>query len=123
VGEIVKSLVAVCDDTPVLALVPGDRRATWAKVRGGRRRVGRTDRALRARVTQLTGFAPGAVAPFGLSGIERVLIDRVLLARDELLGRRGRPGTWRPPDARARPFDARRARGSRRRGLATPASN
>ncbi len=82
-GEIVKSLVAVCDDTPVLALVPGDRRADTDKVA---RAVGASEgRIAHAReVTALTGFAPGAVAPFGLHGIERVVIDRVLLARDEL---------------------------------------
>jgi prolyl-tRNA editing enzyme YbaK/EbsC (Cys-tRNA(Pro) deacylase) len=83
VSEIVKSLVAVCDDTPVLALVPGDRRADTGKIA---RAVGASaGRIAHAReVTALTGFAPGAVAPFGLTGIERVVIDRVLLACDEL---------------------------------------
>ena len=66
-GEIVKSLVAVCDDTAVLALVPGDRRADTGKVA---RAVGAsTGRIAHAReVTALTGFSPGAVAPFGLRG-------------------------------------------------------
>ena len=82
-GEIVKSLVAVCDDKPVLALVPGDRRADTGKVA---RAVGASSgRIAHAReVAALTGFAPGAVAPFALPGIERVVIDRVLLAQDEL---------------------------------------
>ena len=35
-------------------------------------------------VPVLTGFAPGAVAPFPLQRVERALIDRVLLAEDEL---------------------------------------
>ena len=83
VGEIVKSLVAVCDDKPVLALVPGDRRVDTDKIA---RAVGASSgRIAHAReVTAFTGFAPGAVAPFGLPGIERVVIDRVLLAQDEL---------------------------------------
>ena len=38
--QIVKSLVFICGDRPVLALVPGDRRADPAKVGGRRRRDG-----------------------------------------------------------------------------------
>jgi prolyl-tRNA editing enzyme YbaK/EbsC (Cys-tRNA(Pro) deacylase) len=83
VGEIVKSLIVVCDDRPVLALVPGDRRADTAKIA---RAVGATSaRVAHAReVPSLTGFAPGAVAPFPLEHVDRALIDRVLLAHDEL---------------------------------------
>ncbi len=83
VGEIVKSLVVLCDDRPVVALVPGDRRGDMSK-------IARAAGATRSRVAQarevpaLTGFAPGAVAPFPLERIERVLIERVLLARDEV---------------------------------------
>ena len=32
----------------------------------------------------LTGFAPGAVAPFPLARIERTLIDQALLAQEQL---------------------------------------
>jgi prolyl-tRNA editing enzyme YbaK/EbsC (Cys-tRNA(Pro) deacylase) len=83
VGEIVKSLVVLCDDLPVLALVPGDRRGDTDKIA---RAVGRTHgRVARSReVLALTGFAPGAVAPFPLQGIDRAVIERTLLAHDEV---------------------------------------
>jgi prolyl-tRNA editing enzyme YbaK/EbsC (Cys-tRNA(Pro) deacylase) len=83
IGEIVKSLVVLCDERPVVALVPGDRRGDMTKIA---RAAGATHgRVAYAReVPALTGFAPGAVAPFPLERIDRVLIDRVLLVRDEL---------------------------------------
>ena len=83
VAEIVKSLILLCDERPVLALVPGDRRADTEKIA---RAVG----AAKARVAHarevpvLTGFAPGAVAPFPLARVERALIDSVLLVQEEL---------------------------------------
>ena len=43
--QIVKSLVFICDERPVLALVPGDRRADPAKVGDAARRSGRARRA------------------------------------------------------------------------------
>ena len=83
VSEIVKSLVVLCDDRPVLALVPGDRRGDTEKIAvaagAAKARV-----ASAREVPELTGFAPGAVAPFPLRGVERTLIDRVLLTQDEL---------------------------------------
>jgi Cys-tRNA(Pro) deacylase len=76
--QIVKSLLFDCDGQPVLVLVPGDRRADArriAAVIGARRaRV-----AGPAQVEEATGFAPGAVSPFGLRRVERVLLDRSLL--------------------------------------------
>ncbi len=78
-GAIVKSLVFDCDGRSVLVLVPGSRRADAAK-------VARAAGAARARVAgseqvrAATGFEPGGVAPFPLRDVERVLIDRLLLA-------------------------------------------
>jgi prolyl-tRNA editing enzyme YbaK/EbsC (Cys-tRNA(Pro) deacylase) len=76
--RIVKSLLFDCDGRPVLVLVPGDRRADPQKVAtltGARRaRV-----AGAAAVEDATGFAPGAVAPFPLRRVDRVLIERSLL--------------------------------------------
>ena len=76
--QIVKSLLFDCDGRAVLVLVPGDRRADGLKVAAltGSRRAriaGPTE------VEEATGFAPGAVAPFSLRRVERVLIDRSLL--------------------------------------------
>lgn len=76
--QIVKSLVFVCDGRPVLALVPGHRRADAVKVSaaaGARQaRVARPEE-----VVEATGFEPGAVAPFPVPRISRVLMDRGFL--------------------------------------------
>jgi Cys-tRNA(Pro) deacylase len=76
--QIVKSLVVICDDEPVLVLVPGDRRGDTRKVAravGARRaRIARPDE-----VVAITGFEPGAVAPFPQPRIRRVLVDGTLL--------------------------------------------
>jgi len=76
--QIVKSLVLVCGDEPVVALVPGDRRGDPEKVA---RAVGAASaRVASAReVETTTGFAPGAVAPFPLPKVETVLMERSLL--------------------------------------------
>jgi prolyl-tRNA editing enzyme YbaK/EbsC (Cys-tRNA(Pro) deacylase) len=76
--QIVKSLVLICDGKPVVALVPGDRRGDLAKVA----RAAGTEKARVAKadeVTDATGFAPGAVAPFPLPRVEAVFMERTLL--------------------------------------------
>ena len=80
-GQIVKSLVFVCGERPVVALVPGDRRADLRKIA----RAAGSDSAGVASaevVEAATGFPPGAVAPFPLVGVERVLVDPTLLGHD-----------------------------------------
>jgi len=78
-GQIVKSLVFDCDGRPVLVLVPGDRRAD-------KRKVAAAAGCLAARIAgpeqvrEATGFEPGAVAPFPVPQVERVFVDRSLLA-------------------------------------------
>jgi prolyl-tRNA editing enzyme YbaK/EbsC (Cys-tRNA(Pro) deacylase) len=77
-GQIVKSLVFDCDGAAVVVLVPGDTRASSRKVRGivgcKRARIAGAEY-----VEQATGFTPGAVAPFPLPRVSRVLVDRLLL--------------------------------------------
>lgn len=82
-GQIVKTLVFVCDGSPVAVLVPGDRRADGAKVA---RAVGATSArvATRDEVLAATGFPPGAVAPFPLPRIETILLEQTLLAEDQV---------------------------------------
>ncbi len=79
--QIVKSLVFDCDGRPAVALVPGDRRADKAKVAAAagseRARIAGPDEVERA-----TGFPPGAVAPFPLPKVDRILIDRSLLVHE-----------------------------------------
>jgi prolyl-tRNA editing enzyme YbaK/EbsC (Cys-tRNA(Pro) deacylase) len=74
----VKSLVLVCGDRPVVALVPGDRRGDPAKV--ARALGSESARVASAEeVESATGFAPGAVAPFPLPNVDTVLMERSLL--------------------------------------------
>ena len=80
-AQIVKSLVLVCDGRPVVALVPGDRRADLHKVAtAAQAATART--AAPDEVEAATGFEPGAVAPFPLPQVTDVLIERTLLAHD-----------------------------------------
>jgi prolyl-tRNA editing enzyme YbaK/EbsC (Cys-tRNA(Pro) deacylase) len=73
-AQIVKSLVFVCDERFVVALVPGDRRGDSEKVAraagASSARVAKADE-----VEQATGFGPGAVAPFPLPKVDLVLMD------------------------------------------------
>jgi prolyl-tRNA editing enzyme YbaK/EbsC (Cys-tRNA(Pro) deacylase) len=82
-AQIVKSLVFIGDGRPILALVPGDRRADELKVAeaAGARyaRVARPDEVLAA-----TGFDPGGVAPFPAPGISQVLLSKELLVHDRV---------------------------------------
>lgn len=79
--RIVKSLLFLCDGKPVLALVPGHRRADPDKVAAA---VGATKARIAGadEVREVTGFEPGAVAPFPQPRLERVLVDRALLAHE-----------------------------------------
>jgi Cys-tRNA(Pro)/Cys-tRNA(Cys) deacylase len=110
--QIVKSLVFVCDGRPLVVLVPGNRRADS-------RKVARAAGCRRAKVAgpdevrTVTGFAPGAVAPFPLPKVERVLVDRQVLVHDRVWIGAGSPkhmATLAPADlvrlAKAEPMDA-----------------
>jgi Cys-tRNA(Pro) deacylase len=82
-GQIVKSIVVQADGRPVVALVPGDRRADTSKIAAA---IGAsTARVARPpEVEAATGFEPGAVAPFPLPRVSRILIDRGLLRHDRV---------------------------------------
>jgi Cys-tRNA(Pro) deacylase len=111
-GQIVKSLVFDCDGRPFVVLVPGDRRADA-------RKVARAAGARRAKISgadevrTVTGFAPGAVAPFPLPKVDRILIDRQVLVHDRVWIGAGSPrhmATLAPADlvrlTKAEPMDA-----------------
>jgi Cys-tRNA(Pro) deacylase len=111
-AQIVKSIVFDCDGTPFVVLVPGDRRADA-------RKVARAAGSRRAKVVgpdevqAVTGFAPGAVAPFPLPKVDRVLIDRQVLVHERIWIGAGSPrhmATLSPADlvrlAKAEPMDA-----------------
>lgn len=78
-AQIVKSLVFDCDGRAVVVLVPGDRRADRRKIAAA---AGCASARIAgpAEVEAATGFVPGAVAPFPLPRVDRVLVDRRLLA-------------------------------------------
>jgi prolyl-tRNA editing enzyme YbaK/EbsC (Cys-tRNA(Pro) deacylase) len=82
-SQIVKSLVFECDSRPVLAMVPGDRRADEGKVAAAAG-ASHARVAPARRVREITGVEPGAVAPFPLPGVERSVLDRSLLTSDRV---------------------------------------
>lgn len=81
IGQIVKSIVVLCDGRPVVALVPGDRLADLKKVAAA---AGAAEARIArgSEIEEATGFEPGAVAPFPLPNVDRVLIDRSLLGHE-----------------------------------------
>jgi len=77
--QIVKSLVFVCGSEPVLALLPGDRRADPAKIaRAAEARDARV--AKPAEVLEVTGFAPGGVSPVPPPPGTLVLVERTIIS-------------------------------------------
>jgi prolyl-tRNA editing enzyme YbaK/EbsC (Cys-tRNA(Pro) deacylase) len=111
-GQIVKSVVLACDGRFVVVLTPGDRRADTAKVAEVTGcaivRIATPNEVLEA-----TGFAAGAVAPFPLPRIDRIFVDRGLLAHKRVWIGAGSPNhmaALSPADlvrlARAQPMDA-----------------
>ena len=111
VGQIVKSLVFVCDGAYVLALVPGDRRADEgaiaAELGANEIRIARPDE-----VEHATGFEPGGVAPFPQRAVTQTLMDKDLLQHAVVWVGAGTPAHMAalPPGelqrlARARPVD------------------
>jgi Cys-tRNA(Pro)/Cys-tRNA(Cys) deacylase len=89
-SRIVKTLAFEFDGKAVVALVPGDRRADARKVAAAAGvkdvRVVEPDRVL-----LLTGFAPGAVAPFPLPDARAVILERTLLGADRVWVGAGSP--------------------------------
>jgi prolyl-tRNA editing enzyme YbaK/EbsC (Cys-tRNA(Pro) deacylase) len=81
VAQIVKSLVFMAGDEPVLALMSGTNRADTAKLAEAVGAVGAVGlrRADAGEVRAATGFAIGGVPPFGHARSIRVVVDRDLL--------------------------------------------
>ena len=99
VPKIVKSLVFLADDAPILALVSGSNRLDTDRLGAA---LGRTiSRADAATVRAATGFAIGGVAPLGHATVLDVLIDRDLLQYDVVWAAAGTPHAVFPirPDA------------------------
>jgi len=90
VAEIVKSLVFVADDAPVVALVSGAHRVDLARLAVA---VGAAEvrKANGDEAREATGFPIGGVPPFGHSGAVTVVVDRDLLGHDRLWAAAGMP--------------------------------
>lgn len=90
VGAIVKSLVLASDAGPLMVMTSGANRVSYGKVEAatGRSGVGRCD-AEAARAA--TSYPVGGVSPFGHPAPLPMLIDRDLLAYDEVWAAAGTP--------------------------------
>jgi prolyl-tRNA editing enzyme YbaK/EbsC (Cys-tRNA(Pro) deacylase) len=82
VGQIAKSLLFLGKDGGfTMLLCPGDHKVSSAKLKaalGVKTRMARPDETITA-----TGFEPGGVCPFGVTGI-RILIDEALAQYDTI---------------------------------------
>ncbi len=90
VGQIVKSLVFLLDDEPVVALVSGANRLDERRLAAalGGDRVGRADAAI---VRDATGYPIGGVPPFGHPRRLATAVDEDLLAHAEVWAAAGTP--------------------------------
>ena len=95
VGQIVKSLVFVDDDGPLLCLCAGDRRVDTAKLGEGVRQA-RGDE-----VRQATGFAIGGVPPLGHDQPVRTVVDSSLRRFDTVWCAGGTPHAVFPVETEA----------------------
>jgi prolyl-tRNA editing enzyme YbaK/EbsC (Cys-tRNA(Pro) deacylase) len=89
VAQIVKSLVFVSDDSPLLFLVSGANRLDperAARVAG----VDRLDKADAGTVKKATGYSIGATPPFGHAQRLAVFMDEDLLAHERVWAAAGR---------------------------------
>ena len=95
VAAIVKSLVFVVGEEPVVALVPGDRRldASLLAVLAGGDQV---RRASLEEVRAATGYAAGGTPPFGYPRPLRVFADEHLRRYDPVWAAAGTPTTVFP---------------------------
>ncbi len=110
VAQIVKSLVFVAGDQPVVALTSGANRADTARL-AGVLGVPSVRRATPDEARTATSFAVGGTPPLGYPDPIPVLMDEDLLQHEEVWAAAGTPDTvWRTtPDELLRVTGARRA--------------
>jgi Cys-tRNA(Pro) deacylase len=95
VSAIVKSLVFVVDDEPVVALVPGDLRLDTARLAQAAG-AAHARRASLEEVREATGYAAGGTPPFGHASPLRVFADPALGRNDPVWAAAGTPTTVFP---------------------------
>ena len=90
-GQIVKSLVFLCDGEPVLALTSGAERVDTAAL--GRLLGGSVGRADADTVREATGYAIGGTPPFGHVRPLRTVVDIALMRYERVWAAAGTPDT------------------------------
>ncbi len=83
-GQVVRSIVfRLAKDSFVMVLVAGPQQLSWPELRTylGQSRL---SMASEAEVLAATGYQIGSVSPFGLPSPMRVLVDRSVLAEEEI---------------------------------------
>ncbi len=113
VAQIVKSLVFMADERPILALVSGADRVDVGRLAAATEAV-ETRRATGDEARSATGFAIGGVPPFGHGSPLTVLVDPGLLAHEVVWAAAGLPDAVFP----IRPDDLVRVSGARVADLA-----
>jgi prolyl-tRNA editing enzyme YbaK/EbsC (Cys-tRNA(Pro) deacylase) len=97
VGQIVKSLVFMADDRPVLALTSGSNRVDERKLAA----LAGADIVRRAspeEAREATGFTVGGTPPFGFPEPVRTFVDETLLTFDRVWAAAGTPDSVFPID-------------------------
>jgi prolyl-tRNA editing enzyme YbaK/EbsC (Cys-tRNA(Pro) deacylase) len=89
VGQIVKSLVFLCGDRPILALVSGDNRVDTQRL--GAVAGGSIKRASADEVRTATSYSIGGVPPVGHSAELPTYLDQDLFKYDEIWAAAGTP--------------------------------
>lgn len=82
--QVVRSILfRIGEDKYVMALVAGQARVSWKRLRAylGQSRLTMADEK---EVLRVTGYPIGAVGPFGLASKIRLLVDPNILAEDEI---------------------------------------
>ena len=90
-GQIVKSLVFLCDGDAVLALTSGANRVDTERL--GELLGGTISRADADGVREATGYAIGGTPPFGHAQPLRAVVDPALLAFETVWAAAGTPDT------------------------------
>ncbi len=90
-GQIVKSLVFLCDGDAVLALTSGANRVDTKRL--GELLGGTISRADADGVREATGYAIGGTPPFGHARQMRAVVDPALLAFETVWAAAGTPDT------------------------------
>lgn len=90
-GQIVKSLVFLCDGRPVLALTSGANRVDTKRL--GTVLGGKISRADADGVREATGYAIGGTPPFGHARPLHAVVDPALLTYDTVWAAAGTPDT------------------------------